>query len=57
MTLWFLLLGAIFLVVLLYAGKGYWAWVSTLAVWLSTWWLAGVQSPIAVEMGALASVS
>ena len=31
MTLWFLLLGAIFLVVLLYVGKGYWAWVSALA--------------------------
>ena len=45
MILWFLLLGAIFLVVLLYAGKGYWAWVSALAIWLSMWWLAGVQSP------------
>jgi len=46
MTLLFLLLGALFLGVLLYAGKGYWAWVSALAVWLSTWWLTGIGSPL-----------
>ncbi len=53
MTLWFLLLGAIFLVVLLYVGKGYWAWVSALAIWLSTWWLTGAESPLAFNLAVI----
>ena len=60
MTLWFLLLGAIFLVVLLYVGKGYWAWVSALSIWLAMWWLTGVESPLAfktaVTLAVLAAV-
>ena len=53
----FLLLGAIVLVVGLYAGKGYWAWVSALAVWLATWWLTGVQSPLAFKFSVAATIS
>ena len=56
MTFLFLLLGAIFLVVLLYAGKGYWAWVSALAVWLATWWLTGVGSPLAFKTAVTLAV-
>jgi len=57
MTLWFLLLGAIFLVVLLYVGKGYWAWVSALAIWLATWWLSGVSSPLAFKFTAAVTIA
>ena len=56
MILWFLLLGAIFLVVLLYVGKGYWAWVSALAIGFSAWWLAGVSSPTAFSLTLAAAV-
>ncbi len=53
MTLLFLLLGAIFMAVLLYRGKGYWAWVSALAVWLAAWWLTGVESPLAFNLAMI----
>ena len=59
MTVTLLLLAAICLIVLLYAGKGYWAWVSALVIGLLAWWLAGVQSPLAfktaVTLAALAA--
>ena len=34
-------------VVLLYRGRGYWAWVAPLALLLVAWWLTGVESPTA----------
>ncbi len=47
MTAILLLLGAVCFGVLLYTGRGYWAWVSALAIGFSAWWLAGIQSPTA----------
>jgi len=45
-------IGLVLFVVLLYAGRGYWAWVSLVAVSLSAWFAAG-GSAGAVAAGAL----
>ena len=47
MTPGLLVVGLILFVVLLYAGRGYWAWVSALASGFAAWFLAGVESPTA----------
>jgi acyl-CoA dehydrogenase len=44
-----LLLATVWFVVLIYMGRGYWAWVTTLALGISAWWLASVSSPIAFK--------
>ncbi len=44
MTLGLLVAALIVFVVLLYAGHGYWAWVSALALSIAAWVLAGVGS-------------
>jgi acyl-CoA dehydrogenase len=56
MTATLLLLAAVCLIVLLYAGKGYWAWVSALAIGLLAWWLAGVGSPLAFKTAVTLAV-
>ena len=58
MTTTILLLAAVWYLVLQYMGRGYWAWVSALALGLIAWWLAGVSSPIAFNAAlALAALS
>jgi hypothetical protein len=47
MTTAFLVLAGLGFMALLYAGRGYWAWVSALGLVLAAWWQAGVQSPTA----------
>jgi len=47
MTTTLLLLAAFWFTILLYMGRGYWAWFTALALGISAWWLAGVSSPIA----------
>ena len=47
MTIALLVLAGLGFVALLYAGRGYWAWVSALGLVLAAWWQAGVQSPAA----------
>ncbi len=49
MTTALLILAGVGFVVLLYAGRGYWAWVSALVIGLSAWWLTGVQSLVAYQ--------
>ena len=53
MTTTLILLAAVWFAVLLYLGRGYWAWVSALAIGFLSWWLAGVSTPIAFN-GTLA---
>ncbi len=55
MTTTIILLAFIWFVVLLYMGRGYWAWVSALALGFTAWWLAGVSSPMAFH-GTMAVV-
>ncbi len=47
MTTALLVLAGLGFVALLYVGRGYWAWVSTLGLVLAAGWQAGVQSPTA----------
>ena len=47
MTTALLVLAGLGFVALLYAGRGYWAWVSASGLVLAAWWQAGVQSPTA----------
>ena len=47
MTTALLVLAGLGFLALLYAGRGYWAWVSALGLVLAAWWQAGVQSPTA----------
>src|SRR5687768_13448444 len=47
MTPILLLAAVIAFVVLLYAGRGYWAWTSAAALAFAAWALTGIGSPIA----------
>ncbi len=53
MTAIFLILAAVLFSGLLYIGRGYWAWVSVLAVGLGAWALTGVDAPVAFAAAAI----
>jgi len=56
MTTALLVLAGLGFAALLYAGRGYWAWVSALGLVLAAWGQAGVQSPTAFMTTAVAAV-
>ncbi len=39
------LIAIVLFVVLIYIGRGYWAWVSAMALGLAAWWWAGIATP------------
>ena len=56
MTTALLVLAGLGFAALLYAGRGYWAWVSALGLVLAAWGQAGVQSPTAFMTAAVAAM-
>ncbi|MCH8097982.1 MAG: acyl-CoA dehydrogenase [Proteobacteria bacterium] len=50
------ILAAVLFSGLLYIGRGYWAWVSVLAVGLGAWALSGVDTPVAFAAAAIAAL-
>ena len=56
MTPILLILAAVLFSGLLYIGRGYWAWVSVLAVGLGAWALSGVDTPVAFAAAAIAAL-
>jgi acyl-CoA dehydrogenase len=56
MTPILLILAAVLFLGLLYMGRGYWAWVSPLAVGFGAWALAGVEAPVAFAVAAIAAL-
>ena len=56
MTSIFLILAAVLFSGLLYIGRGYWAWVSVLAVGLGAWALTGIDTPAAFAVAAIAAL-
>ena len=57
MALTLLVLAVVLFTALLYAGRGYWAWVSAVALGLGAWKLAGVDSPNAFLAAAALAIA
>ncbi|MDP6389976.1 MAG: acyl-CoA dehydrogenase [Alphaproteobacteria bacterium] len=45
MTIALIAIAVVLFVVLIYIGRGYWAWVSATALGLAAWWWAGMATP------------